>query len=135
MIPEHILGFFRQIFTRRLIDVLVMSKREVDFVEPAVSFVNAIFGLVAGDLAVRVGGKEFWEDDLIRVPTTDRKGIAHDRPLRFSIQAEHLSKIMHKASENEPAWMTILANCFGGLKEMFGLSEIGVGVAVVHEGV
>jgi hypothetical protein len=29
MIPEHVLGFFRQISSRRLIDVLVMSKREV----------------------------------------------------------------------------------------------------------
>jgi hypothetical protein len=29
--------------------------------------------------------------------------------------------------------MAILANCFGGLKEMLDLSEIGVGVAVVHQ--
>ena len=31
--------------------------------------------------------------------------------------------------------MTILANCFGGLKEVLDLGEIGIGVAVVHQGV
>ena len=65
-----------------------MSKREVDLVEPAVLFVDAIFGLVVGDLTVRVGGKEFWEDDLIRVSTTDRKLLRNSGllfPLALSI--------------------------------------------------
>src|SRR4029077_10027736 len=30
---------------------------------------------------------------------------------------------------------TILANCFRGLKKVFDLSEIGIGVAVVHQGI
>src|SRR2546425_83271 len=58
MIPEHVLGLFRQVPPRRLIDVFIMSKREVDFIEPAVRFVDAILGLVLGDLAIRVGSKE-----------------------------------------------------------------------------
>ena len=36
MIAEHVLGLFRQIPPRRLVDVFIMSKREVDLVEPAV---------------------------------------------------------------------------------------------------
>src|SRR5580704_4127068 len=135
MISEHVLSLFRQIPPRRLVDVFIMSKREVDLIEPAIRFVNTILGLVAGNLAIRVGGKEFWENDLIRVSAGDREGIAHHCPLGLPIQAEHFSKIMYKASENEPTRVTILANCFGGLKEMFDLREIGIGVAVVHKGV
>src|SRR5258708_37662651 len=97
MIPEHVLGLFRQIPPRRLIDVFVMSKREMDLSEPAVRFVDAILGLVIGDLGIRVGGTEFWENDLIRVSTAGREAIAHHCPLVFPIQPEHFSKIMCKA--------------------------------------
>src|ERR1700730_16794883 len=108
-----------------------MTEREVNLVEPAVLFVDAILGLVVGHPAVRVGRKKFRENDLIRVSTTDRERAAHDCPLGFAIQTEHFSKIMHKSGKDEPARMTILANCFGGLKEMLDLGEVGIGVAVV----
>src|SRR3989475_11871447 len=112
VIAEHVLRFFRQIPSRCLIDVLVVSEREVDLIEAAVRFVDAILGLVLGNLAIGIGGKEFRENDLIRVSTADREGIAYYGPLRLPIQAEHFSKIVHKAGENEPARMTILANRF-----------------------
>jgi hypothetical protein len=32
MIPEHVLGFFRDISARGLVDVFVVSKREVDLI-------------------------------------------------------------------------------------------------------
>src|SRR5260370_12017094 len=102
MIPEHVLGLFRQIPPRRLIDVFIMSKREVGLVEPAVRFVDAILGLVLGDLAIRVGGKEFRENDLIRVSTAGREGISHHGPLALPLPAAHFSKTLYQTRQDRP---------------------------------
>src|SRR3984957_4014308 len=42
---------------------------------------------------------------------------------------------MHESGGHHPARMTVSPNRLGGLKEMLELREIGVGVAVVDEGV
>jgi hypothetical protein len=40
-----------------------------------------------------------------------------------------------EAGENHPARHAVATHSFRGLKEVFDLSEVGVGVGVVHEGV
>src|SRR6266699_2297473 len=133
MIPEHVLRLLRQKPPRYLIDVFVVSKREMDLIEPAVRFVDAIIGLVFGNRAIGIGGKEFRKNDLLRESASDRERITHYGPLGLPVETEHFAEIVHKTGQNEPARMTILANRFGGLQEMFDLGQIGVGIAVVHQ--
>src|SRR5438445_13623694 len=110
-----------------------MSKREVLAIDDAVRFVDAILGLVIRNRAIRVGGEELRKKDLIRVSAADGEGIADYGPLGLAIEAEHFSKIVQKAGENEPARMTIVANSPCGLQEELCLSQIGVSVVVVHQ--
>src|SRR5712692_11880249 len=133
MIPEHVLRLLRQIPPRYLIYVFVVSKREMNLIEPAVRFVDAIIGLVFGNRAIGIGGKEFRKNDLLRESASDRERITHYGPLGLPIKAEHFPEIVHKTGQNEPARMTILANRFGGLQQVLDLSQIGIGVAVVHQ--
>src|SRR5207244_10638674 len=98
MVPEHVLRLLRHIPPRHLIDIFVMSKREVHAIETAVRFVDAILGLVIRNRAIGVGGEEFRKNDLIRVSAADGEGIADYGPLGLAIEAEHFSKIVDRKS-------------------------------------
>src|SRR5690348_16205047 len=85
VIPEHVLGFFWQVFTRRLIDVFIMPKGKVDLIESTVRLVDSILGLVVSDFAIRVGGEEFRKDNLIRVGAAHGEGVTHHCPLGLAV--------------------------------------------------
>src|SRR5467141_1837361 len=85
MIPQHVLRLFRHIPACCLIDVFVVSKREVHLIEPAVRLVNAILGLVRRNLAIGVGGKEFRENHLVGILAPDRERVAYYCPLWLAI--------------------------------------------------
>src|SRR5215472_12007260 len=110
-----------------------MPEREMHLVEAAVRFVDAVLGLVLGDLRVRIGSKEFRENHLSGIRTSHWEGVTYDRPLRLTIKAEHLSQVMHKAGENEPTRMAILANRFGSLQQVLDLAQVRVRIAFVHQ--
>src|SRR5262249_51451494 len=129
------LRLFRHILAGDMENVLVMAKGEVDLVETAIGFVDAIFRLVLTNLAVWVGRKKFRENNLVGVSATNRERITHYGPLRLPIQTKNFSKIVQKARENEPAWMAILSNGFGRLEEMLDLREISVWITVVNQSV
>src|SRR5207253_680156 len=95
-----------------------MPEREMHLVEPAVRFIDAVLGLILGDLRVRIGGEECRENHLVGIRTSHWERVTHDRPLRLTIKAEHFSQIMHKARENEPARMAVLANRLGSLQKV-----------------
>ena len=42
---------------------------------------------------------------------------------------------MNQAGEDKPAWVAVASNGFGGLQQVVGLGEVGIGIAVVHQGV
>src|SRR5438045_6569940 len=109
MIPEHVLRFLGQVFLRHAKNVFVVSKREVRVIQAAVRLVDSILRLVLGLAAVWIGGKELGKNDLIRVGAAHGERIADDSPLRLTIEAEHFSKIVQKARENEPPRMAVLA--------------------------
>src|SRR5260370_24126551 len=112
MVPEHVLRLFRQVFFRHAVNVFVVSKREVHVIQSAVRLVNPILRLVFGLAAIWICGKEFPENHPLRVRAPSVERIAYYGPLWFPIEAEHLSKVVQKAGENEPPRMAVLANRF-----------------------
>jgi len=133
VIAEHVLGFFGNVAAGNVVDVLVVAEGEMDVVESAVRFVDAVLGLVLWDIAVGAGGEEFRENNFAGVGTTYREGVADHGPLRLTIETEDFAEVVEESGEDEPAGMAVLANRFGRLQEMFDLGEIGVGVAFVHQ--
>src|SRR6266702_3749325 len=133
MVPEHVLRLFRQVFLRYAVNVFVVSKRQVNVIQPAVRLVDPILCLILGLAAVWICGKEFRENHLLRVRAPGGERIAYHGPLWFPIQAEHLSKIVQKTGENEPPRMAVLANRFRGLQQVLGLRHIGIGIAIVNQ--
>src|SRR6266478_386955 len=117
MVPEHVLGFFRQVFLRYAKNVFVVSKREVHVIQPAVRLVDSILRLILGLAAVGIRGKEFRKNNLIGVRASGGERIAYYSPLRLPIQTEDLSEIVQKARENEPPGMPILADRFRSLQQ------------------
>src|SRR5579859_1771552 len=87
VVAEHVLCFFGNVIARDLINVFVVPKRKMYFVETAVRFVDAIFRLILGNFAVGIGGEKFREDDVVRISAADGESVAHDSPLRFAVQA------------------------------------------------
>src|SRR5260370_1156184 len=81
MVPEHVLRLFRQVFLRYAVNVFVVSKREVNVIQPAVRLVDPILRLIFGLVAVWIGGKEFRENHLIRVRAPGGERIADYGPL------------------------------------------------------
>src|SRR5229473_1599646 len=96
MIPEHVLRLFRQVFLRYSINVFVMSKGEMNAIQPAVRLVDPILRLILGLAAIRICSKEFRKNHLIRIRAAGGERIADYGPLWFSIETEHLSKIVQK---------------------------------------
>lgn len=127
VVAQHVLRFLGNIVARDLINVLVVAERKMNFIEAAIRFVDAIFGLILRNFAVGVGGEEFGENDVRRISAADRERIAHDGPLRLPVKAKNFSEIMQKTGEDKPARITIFANCFGSLQQVLDLGEIGVG--------
>src|SRR5438067_1618351 len=72
---------------------------------------------------------------MLRKGAAYRKGVAHHRPLRLSEQAENFAQVMKETGEDEPARLSVGSQRFGGLQQMLYLGEVGVGIAVVNEGV
>ena len=62
-------------------------------------------------------------DDLRRIRAADGKRVADHRPLRLAVEAEHLAQIVHETGQHEPVWMTVGANRFGRLQQMFELAS------------
>src|SRR6516162_1410964 len=88
VIAEHVLGFFGNVAAGNGGDVLVVAEGEMDVVESAVRFVDAVLGLVLWDIAVGAGGAEFRENNFAGVGTTYREGVADHGPLRLTIETE-----------------------------------------------
>src|SRR5262249_13102627 len=89
--------------------------------------------LVFGNLRVRVIREILRQDDFVGKGTTDRKRIAHNRPLRLAEQTQDLAEIVDQTRQDEPARVPIAANRLRYLEQVLDLAQIDVGVAVVHE--
>src|SRR5215467_2697172 len=107
----------------------------MNFVEATIRLIDAILGLILGNSTIGICPEEFRENNIGRIGAADGEGITYDGPLRLAIQAENFSEIVQETRENEPARMTVFANCFGSLKQVFDLGEVGVGIALVNEAV
>src|SRR5215475_12049919 len=112
-----------------MIDILVMSEREMNVVESAIRFVNAAFGLIPADFAVRVGGEKFRKNNLLGISTAHGKRISDHGPLRLAVKTQHFPEIVDEAGENEPARMAVFANCFGGLQQVLDLRQVRIRIA------
>src|SRR2546429_5701074 len=75
-----------------------MPEREMHLVEPAVRFIDAVLGLILGDLRVRIGGEECRENHLVGIRTSHWERVTHDRPLRLTIKRseEHTSELQSR---------------------------------------
>src|SRR5215467_9666780 len=133
VVAQHVERFFRQIALGDLINIFVVAKREMDVVEAAVRFIDAVLGLIASDFAVGVGREKFRENDFAGIGTAHWKRIAHYSPLRLAVKTQHLAEVVHEAGEYEPARMAVFADRFGGLQQMLYLRQVGVGIALVHQ--
>src|SRR2546423_1102645 len=94
VVPKHVLGFFWDISARDMKDVFVVSKGEVNFVEPAIRLVHAVFCLILADITVWVGRKKVRENNLLGVCAANREGIAHYGPLRLAVQTKNFSEVV-----------------------------------------
>src|SRR6185437_678799 len=75
----------------------------------------------------------FRKHDLLGVRAAGRESVADYTPLRFTVEAETLSKIVNESSHYHPSRMAVLANRFGGLEQMLKLGKVCIRIAVVHE--
>ena len=89
----------------------------------------------SGDLAVGIVPEELGEDDLVGVAAADRERVADDRPLRLAEEAEDLAQVVDQPGQDEPAGMAVGADRLGGLHQVLDLRQLGIGVAVVDQGV
>ena len=135
VVAEHVLRFFGQVSAGDLVDVFVMTEGKVNAIETAIGLINAVPGLERRILSVRIGNEEFGKNDFAGVGTTDRESVSDDGPLRLAIKAENLAKVVQESGEDKPARMTVLADGFGGLEEMFKLGKVRIGIAVVDQSI
>lgn len=133
METEHIKGFVGQIIFDDVVDVFVMTPGEMKGIQSATFFVNAVSSLESGVVAIGVVSKKLRENDFVGISAADWKSITDDGPLGFSPQAEDFSEVMDQAGEDEPPWMAIVSDLFGGLQEVFQLGEIGIRIAIIDE--
>ena len=103
--------------------------------ESAVGLVDAVLRLVLGDVAVGIVGEVLVEDDVLRPRASHREGIAYHAPLRLAIKAQALAQVVEETRQHHPARMAVAADCLGGLQQVLDLGEIGIGIAVVDQGV
>jgi hypothetical protein len=132
---EHVERFVAEVGFHDFSDVAVVAEGHVDVLETAVGLVNAGFGLVLGDIAIGIIGEVLGEDDVGRPGASDGEGVADDAPLGFAIQAEAFAEVVEKADEDHPARMAVATDRFRCLEKVLDLGEVGIGVAVVDEGV
>ncbi len=116
VIAQHPQRLFRQIILDDVVQIFVVSPRQMHVVKTTMWFVNAIFGVELRIVRIRIGGEKFGVHDFIRKRATNRIRVAHDRPLRLIPFTEHFAEIVNEPGENKPARMPVLANRFGGLQ-------------------
>src|SRR4051812_13323951 len=63
----------------------------------------------------------------------DRKRIPDDCPLRLTIKAKHLAKIVHEPSQHKPVLVTTGANGLRRLQQMLKLIQLDIRIRVVDE--
>src|SRR4051794_34898951 len=112
-----------------------MAPGHRDFVQTASLFIDSQPRLERGVLAVRIIGKKRTEHDFVRPGATYGEGITDDRPLRFTVETQNLAQIMNQSGQDEPTRVAVMTDLFSGLEQVIKLREVGIGVAVVHEGI
>src|SRR5579871_4030656 len=75
------------------------------------------------------------ENNCIGIGASDRKGIAHNSPLRLSECGQQLSQIMDKSSQNQPSWMPISTKRLSGLKKVIPLRKIQIWIAFIYKSI
>ena len=109
-----------------LINVFIMTPAHVYIAQTAIGLINSIFRIVERVVVIGIFFEEFWVDDLVRIGTSNREGITHYSPLRFTKQAEYFSHVMHQAHQYHPIRMTISSDRFRGLKQMLELVKVSI---------
>src|ERR1041385_8138005 len=107
----------------------------MDIFQAAVWLIDSKLRLVFGNIPVRILAEVFGKDDLIGPCASHGESIAYDSPLRLSIQAKALPKVMDKSNQHHPAGMTVFADRLRGLQQMFDLSQVSIWVAVIDQSV
>src|SRR5260221_1659844 len=133
MVRKHLMPFFWEISARDMKDVLVMSKGEVDVVEPTIRPVHAVLCLILADTTVGIRRKELWKNNLLGVCATNRESVADYGQLWLAIQAKNFSEVVQEARKDKPTWVAVFPDCFRCLEEMLDLRKVGVRIAFVNQ--
>jgi len=88
--------------------------------------------LVAEWLRGIIAEKDKAWDEIIAEHPDDPVGQLVDWSRRV---AENFAEIVHQAGQHHPPGMPVAADRLGGLEAVLDLREIGIGVALVHQGV
>src|SRR5437667_12843094 len=107
-----------------------MAPGQMHLVEAAAFLVDTGPSLIPRHPAVGVIGEKFTKHNLVRPGATDGKCVANHGPLRFAEEAENLAQVMDQSGEDKPAWVAVLADLLGRLKQVFELGQLGVRIAV-----
>src|SRR5258708_38705709 len=108
-----------------------MAERHVDILQATIRLIDPVLRLVLGNFCIRIPSEVFREDYLIGPGAPNRECIAHDTPLRLTIQTETLPKIVDESNQHHPARVTVLSDCLRGLQKMLDLREVSVRIAVI----
>ena len=133
---QHVERFVAEVGLHDFGDVAVVAEGHVHVFEAAVGLVDAVERLILGHELIGVFCEVLGEDDVGGPGAADGEGVSDDAPLWFAVETKTLAEVVEmKLGEDHPARLTVTTHGFGGLQEMLDLREVGVGVAVVDEGV
>jgi hypothetical protein len=115
MKADHRQGFGGQKVLRYLVEVFVVTPRQMNLIKPAARLVNAAGRLQSGIIEVGVFFEEFGIDHLIGVCAADGERIADNGPLWLTEETEYLSQVVNQSGQNEPTRLAVAPHGFGDL--------------------
>ena len=120
-----------------VVEVLVVAPAEHDVVETAAWGVDAVLGAVDRVFEVWVLRERLVAvDDALVECTADWEGVTNDVPLALGVEEEEeLSEVVDEAGNLHPSWLAVTSDGLGTLEQMLDLAELGVGVALIDQGV
>src|ERR1700733_1619800 len=107
----------------------------MEFVKAAIGLVDSIFSLVERIVLIRIRLEVLRKHNVLGIGTAHWERIADNTPLRLTPKAKHLTQIMDKSRQDKPSGMPLLPDRLRGLEQMFNLSQVCVGVAIVDQGI